>query len=319
MPSQAASFLVLGARWVRIAIVTGSVLGSGWLGGLSAQPILVPNGSFESPATTFVDTRIDSWQETAKPAGFDETGGFRWDQLTGVFRNTQPGAPDHIANCDGVAALYFFAVPEVGLFQEHDSLDWDDVEPSHAFDARFEAGKAYELTFGVVAGGGNMLEGVSFDAALYYRDPATNAVTVAATSVVFTRDAFPNRTNLTYLKVRAPVVQAGDAWAGHHVGIRFLSTVSPEMQGGYWDLDDVRLTAIGSPTFALSSTVEGSGLRLSWPSVTSYRYQLEASADLRAWSDLGGPLSGTGEALTGLVPLSGPRQAFFSVRATPAP
>ena len=31
------------------------------------------------------------------------------------------------------------------------------------------------------------------------------------------------------------------AWAGQHMGIQFKSTVSTNTQGGYWDLDNVRL------------------------------------------------------------------------------
>ena len=313
------SDLLFDVNKLRVVIMAGWIVGQVWSGGASAQPIPVPNGSFESPATQYVSTRIGSWQEMPKPTDFNEGGGFLWDQLTGVFRNTLPGAADHIDNCDGLQAIYFFAVPAVGLFQDHDSADWDDAAPTHDFDARFEAGKAYALSFGVIAGGGNMLEGVGFEAALYFRDDATRQVTVVANNVVFTRAVFPNRTHLTDFTLRTPVVQAGDAWAGKHIGIRFLSTVSDEIKGGYWDLDNVRLTAIGEPVFRLEASPVGSDLRVSWPSVTGYRYQLQSSADLRTWADLGEPLAGTGEALAQLVPLSGPQPAFFNVRATPTP
>ena len=36
--------------------------------------MVVPNASFESPLTPFVDTRIDSWQKTPKPFWYDESG-----------------------------------------------------------------------------------------------------------------------------------------------------------------------------------------------------------------------------------------------------
>ena len=45
-------------------------------------------------------------------------GGFLVEQLTGLFRNPIPTNPSHIDNCDGDQALWLFAVPEVGLFQE---------------------------------------------------------------------------------------------------------------------------------------------------------------------------------------------------------
>ena len=82
----------------------------------SAQPIpiSVPNGSFESPATLYVSTFIDAWQENPKPADYAEGGGFTWDQLTGLFVNTAPTAADHIGNMDGKQAAYLFAVPGTG-------------------------------------------------------------------------------------------------------------------------------------------------------------------------------------------------------------
>jgi hypothetical protein len=43
------------------------------------------------------------------------------------------------------------------------------------------------------------------------------------------------------------MVRAGDAWAGQHIGIQMLSTVDTNLQGGYWDLDSVRLSSILEP------------------------------------------------------------------------
>ena len=291
----------------------------GWTGAVCAEPLIVPDGSFEQPGTQYVSTHIGSWQETPKPADFDEGGGFLWDQLTGVFRNTAPGAADHIVDCDGLQAVYFFAVPHVGLFQDNGSMDWQDTEPSHRLDIVFEAGISYELTFGVVAGGGNMLEGVSFEAALYFRGDDNEISVVAKTDVVFTRAAFPDRAHLTDFKVKTPVVQATDAWAGKHVGIRFLSTVSEEMKGGYWDLDNVRLTAAGEPAFALDVARVGSDLQISWPSATGRRYQLSVSADLRAWTAIGETMTGSGGTLATLVQTAGPGRQFYRVAVVPTP
>lgn len=246
-----------GAGWSFSMIVQRSrgffrrVLGAGCLGWTVAavwtasavtETIPIPNGSFESPATAFVDTRIDSWQKTPKPVWYDETQGL-WDQLTGLFKNTDPGSPDHIHNCDGDQAIWLFAVPEVGLFQDYETVDWDDAAPTHAFNARFEVGKSYQLTVGVIGGTGGMKEGVSLQASLYYRDAASNRVVVAATNIVYTRAQFPNATNLVDIELQVPTVQAADPWAGQHIGIQLLSTVGFELAGGYWDLDNVRLTA----------------------------------------------------------------------------
>ena len=43
---------------------------------------------------------------------------------------------------------------------------------------------------------------------------------------------------------------AGDPWAGRHIGVRLLSTVGFDLMGGYWDLDNIRLTATGGPALA---------------------------------------------------------------------
>lgn len=301
------------------------VIAVGWAGallggaGVSAEPLVVPNGSFELPQTDFVSTRIYSWQETPQPEWYEEDGFFLWDQLTGVFRNTLPGAPDHIDNCDGLQAAYFFAIPEVGLFQHYDSVDWNDAEPTHDFDVRFTPGHAYELKFGVVAGGGNMLEGVSFEGALYFLDDEKKQTTVAATNVVFTRSVFPTRTTLTDITLRTDPVQATDPWAGRHLGIRFLSTVSDEMKGGYWDLDHVRLTAIPLPVLALDFSFMGAELRLSWASVVGYRYQLKTSEDLHSWTDYGAARPGTGGELEQAVPLSSLPNTWFRVEAAVTP
>ena len=115
-----------------------------------AEPIAIPNGSFESPSISFVSTNFTAWRKTPKPPTYDETGGFFWDDLTGVFANTPPGTTDHIDNCDGAQALWLFAVPEVGLFQDYDTVDSGHAEPTHAFDAAFQPGVAYQLDFSLI-------------------------------------------------------------------------------------------------------------------------------------------------------------------------
>ena len=49
-----------------VSAMAWAAAGSGGAAPLDPR-VLLPNGSFEAPATTFVTTRIDSWQETAKP------------------------------------------------------------------------------------------------------------------------------------------------------------------------------------------------------------------------------------------------------------
>jgi len=241
----------------RAAIVAGMVVLAAGTVGLRAAEISVPNWSFESPATDFVTNNIDAWQLSPKPAWYDESGGHLWSQLVGLFQNTPAASADHIDNCDGRQAIYLFAVPQVALFQDFNSTDWAHSIPTHDFNARFEAGKSYQLTVGIIGGGGRIMEGVSIEVGLYYRDSASNMVTVVATNIAFTQARFPNTTHLVDVQVNTPIVQAGDAWAGQNVGLSLLSTVAPNLAGGYWDLDNVRLSGIRAPAWVGATRTNG--------------------------------------------------------------
>ncbi len=140
------------ARFIRAA-ATGAAAWAATAGALRASTTYVPNGSFESPATAFVETQVDSWQKTAKPFWYDESSGYLWSQLTGVFANSAATSADHIDNMDGNQGLFLFAVPQVGLFQDYASIGGSNSVPDHAFSARFEPGKSYDLTVGVIGGG----------------------------------------------------------------------------------------------------------------------------------------------------------------------
>lgn len=211
------------------SIVVGGLFGAATLSG-PAQPLYVPNASFESPATAFVENRLERWQKTPKPFWYDESGGFTWDQLFGVFRNSEPGKDDHLGNAEGNQAIYLFAVPEAGIFQ-------DAVGNGRIF----TVGKAYTLTTAVLGGGGGMTNGASLEMSLYYLDAAGQRVVVGATNIVHDPARFPSRTNFVDIRLHLPTVQPGEVWAGRPIGIRFLSTVDPARAGGYWDLDAVRL------------------------------------------------------------------------------
>ena len=206
-----------------------------------AGTITIPNNSFESPQTVYVSINIDSWQKSPKPDWYQESGGYLWTQLTGIFKNTPTTSADHIDNCDGNQALWLFAVPEVGLFQDYDSTDWHNLPPNHQFDATFTPGKSYHLTVGVIGSGGGMAQGATLDLRLYYGDSATNHVIVAATTLTNDPSVFSNNTHLVDFRVDTATVKPTDLWAGRHIGVEFRSTVDTNLQGGYWDLDNVRL------------------------------------------------------------------------------
>jgi hypothetical protein len=249
-----------GRVWLAaILAAAGAALGmdSAW-----AASLVVPDYSFESPATTYADPDIDSWQKTPQPAWWVDTGGtnsYTWAELTGEFLNTPAGAPAHIDNCDGNQALFLLADPQVGVFQDYDSTYGTNSVPTHAFDAAFEAGKSYLLVVGVIGGGGGMTNGASLELGLYYRDDASNQVVVAATNLVYSSALFPNTTNFIDFTAQLPTVEAGDAWAGRHIGILLLSTASLGGYGGggYWDLDNVRLTSASAPVLSGCTVTNG--------------------------------------------------------------
>ena len=158
----------------------------------------------------------------------------------GTFYNV-PTPDKFIDNCDGIQAAFLFALPEAGIFQDYNSISGTNTTPSHAFNAKFNVGKSYNLTVGVLGGGGGMKPDATLQLSLYYLDANSNRVTVATTTVTNTSAAFPTNTHLVDYQVQVPGVKAGDPWAGKNIGIQMLSTTGFELAGGYWDLDHVRL------------------------------------------------------------------------------
>lgn len=242
--------LVGAGRKLRIILAGTAAAAAGCAGQLTAQTISVPNGSFESqvapPTYPYVTTLIDSWQKAPKPAYFNETTfGLLWDQTAGLFQNPPAPATNHIDNVDGNQGLYFLAFPQVAVFQDYNTTDWNHTTPTHAFNAIFQVGLSYKLTVGVLGGLGGMPEGTGLQLSLYYRDSGNNMVPVGTTAITYTAAGFPSATHLVDFDVNVPTVQAGDAWAGQNIGIEIMSTSGTG--SGYWDLDNVRLTEVPEP------------------------------------------------------------------------
>ena len=213
---------------------------------LVAAVIDVPNGSFESPylemQVPYATPGISDWQKAPLPGwapgyGISEQD---WVQTAGVFLNV-PFAP--IDNVDGRQAAFLFATPEVELFQD--------------LNVQFEVGQAYDLMVGM-QGGGNpsytppMKAGVTMEIRLYYRDDSQNRVTVGSTVVTNPEDNYVV-THLTDYQLHIPAVTAQDAWAGRNIGVQLVSTLTVEdiaagKTGGFWDIDNVRLSAVPEPT-----------------------------------------------------------------------
>ena len=276
-----------------------------------AGSIPVPNGSFETPATIFVAVDFDSWQEAPKPSWFVETADDKWTYKVGTFLNTNATSPDHIDNMNGSYALFLFSVPDVALFQDFDTVDFNDPATTHAFNAVYEPGKFYDLTVGLCGLSGGMPEGATLDLSLYYRDASGNHVPVAKTTVIHSFDVFTSHTHFLDFHVRVPVVQPTDAWAGKHIGIEFKPTVDHDGEGGYWDIDNVRLFSGPDP---LVITRENNDARLAWKTIPGYQYQLQSSDNLVDWTNEGLPAPGTGGTISQLYPIaSNPRRLFRAV------
>ena len=214
---------------------------------LHAGDLFVPNASFESPSTVFVDTNIDVWQKSPQPIWYDPGANGPWDQLSGVFLNTPATNSDHIVNCDGAQAAFLFALPGVALFQ-------DGTLPGSQFASRFQPGRTYDLTLAVLGNGGGMSNGATLRISFYYRDALSNAVTIASTTVTNSSGLFPDRNHFVDFTVRIPAVSAVDPWAGKGIGVQIGSTVDFSLIGGYWDVDNVRLTeSIAVPNFSFEA------------------------------------------------------------------
>ena len=227
------------AALILTQLAMGIVALAACTGPLQAGTISIHNASFESPMAPENPgalPQIDSWQQT--PA---------WTDLeSGVFLNA--AGQYFINNCDGTQAAFLFVETNqtTAIFQDYDSTDY--ANSTHAFNATYDVGKSYKLTVAVL-GGTNVVypmpEGTCLELGLYYRDSASSIVTVATTSITNSWALFSNASNAPLFidfQVQIPTVKASDPWAGHHIGVQFLSIVTG-LQGGYWDLDNVRLVS----------------------------------------------------------------------------
>jgi len=85
---------------------------------------------------SLADPRMDAWQKAPEPAWYMGGGGFPWDQLMGQFLNTTNGSPNHIDNMDGNQAAFLFALPDVLIFQDYNSISGTNTTPTRDFNMK---------------------------------------------------------------------------------------------------------------------------------------------------------------------------------------
>jgi hypothetical protein len=150
-----------------------------------------------------------------------------WNNLAGTFLNVA-GAN----GIDGNQAAFIFAEPQMSISQ-----DLTDT---------FQVGQSYHLTMAAEGGGYGMALGVPLQIGLYYRDGSNQPVVIGTATILNTNPGNP-LTQLTDFTYDMPGVQAGDAWAGKPIGIVIASAADFTNQGGYWDVDNVRLASTPVP------------------------------------------------------------------------
>ena len=198
------------------------------------QYIPIPNGSFEAPTlpmvSPYASPNISDWQKSPMPTWAAEAGytADDWADSAGTFVNV-PYAP--IDNLDGNQLAFMFSAPGYALYQD--------------LSATFKVGNSYTLTVGIQGGGAGMVIGCPMDIELYYRDVNGDQVPVGATEATNTNSTGV-LSHLTDYALTIPAVAANDPWAGQNIGVELLQTAT-DNAGGYWDIDNVRLTTVAVP------------------------------------------------------------------------
>src|SRR5204863_9213428 len=120
-----------------VALLAGTARGS---------VIYLPNNSFEQPpvppVNPFAQPDLDYWQKAPQPSWYNPANyNFTpWEYNMGAFYNV-PFPGSYIDNCDGAQAAYMFALPDIALFQDYNTIYGTHTTPSHAFNAKYNVGR----------------------------------------------------------------------------------------------------------------------------------------------------------------------------------
>lgn len=278
---------------------------------LGADEVLgIRNDSFEVPETAFVTLLLDSWERFPKPDGYVEEGGFLWNQLTGIFANSAPGSLDHLENLKGRQSMWVFAVPDNGVWQRVQAGDGISA-------ARVQEGDTYRLTLDVLGGGGAMKAMVPISFRVQAMGEGAERTTVASFTVTNSVELFPGRTRMRTFEFVSSPVPGGHPAIGQPLAIEVRSTVTPELEGGYWNVDALRLVRVPQVRPELTISRTENGIRLGWESLTGWRYRLYRSDHPGMGEPYGIEMVGTGEGLALEVPVEPETNAFFRLQGWP--
>jgi hypothetical protein len=115
-----------------------------------------------------------------------------------------------------------------------------------------------------------------------------------------------------------PPVKPGDAWLGKNLGIALLSTTAFQAPG-YWDLDNVRLTAVQEPVLLDTSRTNGQ-FQFTLKSEPGHVFELFAATNAAQprtnWMSLGTLTNITGM-LSFTDPVTNMNQRWYEARRLP--
>ena len=231
--------------------------------------IPIPNYDFASPYvpdfSPYTVAGVSNWVQSPPPAWWTADGYTtqQWDDNVGVFINVPSEWIDNLVPSGGTAvhqqAAFMFSAP--------------GLELSQTLSTSYQVGTSYQLTVGIEGGGQGMPLGVPMQIELYYLDGSGNQVPVGTTTVLndLTLNPYLGQyiTDLPDRQLTIPAVAAGDPWAGQNIGVALLQIASTA-NTGYWDIDNVRLTAttasITASTTASTAVWTGAAGNTNWSS-----------------------------------------------------
>lgn len=213
--------------------------------GATVIPILNP--SFELPTVTLAQVAspfVDNWvSDGPSKLEFPPGSGFFVNTNVGIFPNTPSSSPDSIDNVDALQAAFMGAQTGNELTQ--------------ALTTNFQAGQTYTLTVAVAHSFGQPPDSTAaVRLALYYLD-GTQRKLVASRDVFNGATTALSANHLLDFSAVSPTLLPSDPAVGQPIHV-LLTTNGPV--GGFFDLDNVRLTAVPEPSAAC--LIVGAGLLL---------------------------------------------------------